>query len=150
MDVSAVVTAWGTWQPALDPNRRPSVSDALVGSLGDSSGANGSRFLLDIGAGQGLFSLAVAARGHRAIALEASPLSADPFQVCSHYQRHCVLLSLSPTEPCSVTARLTPVVIANLHACFKPRPAQCHSRSVLIHAFVAPSSSTQQAVDFRG
>ena len=79
VDVSAVVTAWGTWQPALDPNRRPSVSDALVGSLGDS--ANGSRVLLDIGAGQGLFSLAAAARGHRAIALEASPLSADPFQV---------------------------------------------------------------------
>ncbi len=38
--------------------------------------------LLDIGAGQGLFSLAAAARGHRAIALEASPLSADPLQVC--------------------------------------------------------------------
>ena len=31
-----MITAWGTWQPALDPNRRPSVSDALVGSLGDS------------------------------------------------------------------------------------------------------------------
>lgn len=29
--------------------------------------------LLDIGAGQGLFSLAAAARGHRVIALEASP-----------------------------------------------------------------------------
>jgi predicted RNA methylase len=29
--------------------------------------------LLDIGAGQGLFSLAAAARGHRVIAMEASP-----------------------------------------------------------------------------
>lgn len=36
--------------------------------------------LLDIGAGPGLFSLAAAARGHRAIAVEASPLGADPFQ----------------------------------------------------------------------
>ena len=35
-DVAAVITAWGTWQPALSPNRRPSVSDALVGSLGGS------------------------------------------------------------------------------------------------------------------
>jgi hypothetical protein len=33
-DVSAVLTAWGSWQPALDPHRRPSVSEALVGSLG--------------------------------------------------------------------------------------------------------------------
>jgi hypothetical protein len=32
--VSAVLTAWGSWQPALDPHRRPSVSEALVGSLG--------------------------------------------------------------------------------------------------------------------
>lgn len=29
--------------------------------------------LLDIGAGQGLFSLAAAVRGHRVIAMEASP-----------------------------------------------------------------------------
>lgn len=33
-DVSAVLTAWGSWQPALDPHRRPSVGEALVGSLG--------------------------------------------------------------------------------------------------------------------
>ncbi len=39
--MSAMITAWGTWQPALDPNRRPSVSDALIGSLGD--GSNGSQ-----------------------------------------------------------------------------------------------------------
>ena len=44
VDVSAMITAWGTWQPALDPNRRPSVSDALIGSLGDSS--NGSQVRL--------------------------------------------------------------------------------------------------------
>jgi len=48
--------------------------------------------LLDIGAGQGLFSLAAAARGHRAIALEASPLSADPLQVCPGYLWCLVLL----------------------------------------------------------
>ncbi len=33
-DVSAVLTAWGSWQPGLEPHRRPSVGEALVGSLG--------------------------------------------------------------------------------------------------------------------
>lgn len=77
-DVAAVITAWGTWQPGLNPNRRPSVSDALVGSLGGVKAE--SQVLLDVGAGIGLFALAAAARGHRAIAIEASPLNADSFQ----------------------------------------------------------------------
>lgn len=34
VDVSATVSAWGFWQPAISPSRRPSVADALVGSLG--------------------------------------------------------------------------------------------------------------------
>ena len=46
VDVSAMITAWGTWQPALDPNRRPSVSDALIGSLGDSSNGSQVRHVL--------------------------------------------------------------------------------------------------------
>ena len=33
-DVSAFLSAWGAWQPALDPFRSPSVADALIGSLG--------------------------------------------------------------------------------------------------------------------
>jgi len=33
-DVSATLTAWGSWQPALEPHRRPSVGEALIGSLG--------------------------------------------------------------------------------------------------------------------
>ena len=38
-DVSASLTAWGSWQPALAPFRGPTVLDALVGSLG-SRGSN--------------------------------------------------------------------------------------------------------------
>ena len=38
-DVSASLTAWGSWQPALAPTRGPTVLDALIGSLG-SRGSN--------------------------------------------------------------------------------------------------------------
>lgn len=34
VDVAACITAWGFWQPALEPHRRPSVADVLVGPLG--------------------------------------------------------------------------------------------------------------------
>lgn len=36
-DVSASLTAWGNWQPALAPVRGPTVLDALIGSLGSRS-----------------------------------------------------------------------------------------------------------------
>ena len=38
-DVSASLTAWGSWQPSLAPTRGPTVLDALIGSLG-SRGSN--------------------------------------------------------------------------------------------------------------
>ena len=38
-DVSASLTAWGSWQPGLAPTRGPTVLDALIGSLG-SRGSN--------------------------------------------------------------------------------------------------------------
>lgn len=53
---------WLDDQPALVPT--------FVGSLLPQT-------LLDIGVGQGLFSLAAAARGHRVIAMEASPRRFD-------------------------------------------------------------------------
>ena len=37
--MSASLTAWGSWQPALAPTRGPTVLDALIGSLG-SRGSN--------------------------------------------------------------------------------------------------------------
>ena len=33
-DVAATVTAWGSWQPGLEPHRTPSVSQVLVAALG--------------------------------------------------------------------------------------------------------------------
>ncbi|KAK9834954.1 hypothetical protein WJX84_011882 [Apatococcus fuscideae] len=76
-DVCAVLTQYGRWQPALAPGQGPSVADALVGSLGG-TGAD-KRVFLDIGAGVGLFSLAAASRGHRALAFELSPNSLHTF-----------------------------------------------------------------------
>ena len=32
-DVSALLSAWGFWQPALDPTRRPTVAEVLLDSL---------------------------------------------------------------------------------------------------------------------
>ncbi|KAK9806068.1 hypothetical protein WJX72_000034 [[Myrmecia] bisecta] len=92
VDVSATLTSFGTWQPALAPARGPTYAEALVGSLGSS--ASRQRVLLDIGAGIGFFSLAAAARGHRAIAFELSPNSADTFERSIEYNgfQHLVAL----------------------------------------------------------
>ena len=59
-----------------------------MGSLGGRQADR--QVLLDIGAGQGLFSLGAAARGHRVIALEASPRRHTPlgFLPISSRERH--------------------------------------------------------------
>mmetsp|Transcript_10132 Transcript_10132/g.30353 ORF Transcript_10132/g.30353 Transcript_10132/m.30353 type:complete len:836 (-) Transcript_10132:2926-5433(-) len=77
-DVAATITAWGTWQPGLEPHRSPSPSEVLVAALGGARADQ--QVLLDIGAGLGLFTLSAAARGHRVIALEASPPSGEALQ----------------------------------------------------------------------
>ena len=81
-DVSAAVTTWGMWQASIaSPSssqtpRKPSVVDAIIGALGNHSSRS---TLVDVGAGQGLFSLAAAARGHRVIAFETSGPSVASF-----------------------------------------------------------------------
>lgn len=49
-------------------------------SRGGDGGRPASQVLLDIGAGLGLFTLSAAARGHRVIAMEASPPSGEALQ----------------------------------------------------------------------
>lgn len=54
IDVGATVTQWGTWQPAIDPTRGPTVTEALVGSLGSRMvghkvGLGSSNLSLDVG-----------------------------------------------------------------------------------------------------
>lgn len=82
-DAGALLTKYGTWQPSLHHTRGPPVLDAIVGSLGGVGGER--RVLLDVGAGQGLFSLAAAARGHGAIAFELSAMSTSAFQASIAY-----------------------------------------------------------------
>jgi hypothetical protein len=95
-DVSQVVSTFGTWQPSVQPTRKPSLMEAVVGSLGtiDTSSSpssfvpletteeeilRNSTFsksrgaLVDVGAGYGLVSLAAAARGHRVHSFELGP-----------------------------------------------------------------------------
>ncbi|KXZ52833.1 hypothetical protein GPECTOR_8g216 [Gonium pectorale] len=82
-DVSAVLTSWGTWQPAMSrPSRKPLAVEALVGSLGPpEQGA----VLVDVSAGPGFFSLAAAARGHEVVAFESSARSIEAFSTSVVY-----------------------------------------------------------------
>jgi hypothetical protein len=89
--VGASLLIWGDWQPGVPAYRRPTLLEAVVGALATRTGAPGSMSsssgsssiqaeeptqqqqpatLVDAGAGLGLFSLAAAARGHRAVAIE--------------------------------------------------------------------------------
>ena len=102
IDSNAVLTSYGTWQPALSPGRKPSVVDALVGSLtakGGAAGQNGRQegsqgLFVDVGAGQGFFSLAAAAKGHQVLAFEASPDSLGPFRASIEYNGFQGLINL--------------------------------------------------------
>jgi hypothetical protein len=93
IDSNAVLTSYGTWQPGLSPGRKPSVVDALVGSLSARGGAAGTGgrqegsqgLFVDVGAGQGFFSLAAAAKGHQVMAFEVSADSLGPFRASIEY-----------------------------------------------------------------
>ncbi|KAK9792043.1 hypothetical protein WJX73_001872 [Symbiochloris irregularis] len=74
-DANALLSKFGTWQASLHHTREPSLLEALIGSLGDAE--KGQKVLVDIGAGGGLFSLAAAARGHKAVAFELGERSAS-------------------------------------------------------------------------
>eukprot|EP00873_Tetraselmis_striata_P026436 jgi/Tetstr1/446700/TSEL_003638.t1 len=73
-DVSAHITAWGSWQAGWVPPLRsgPTAAEALLGVLGGGAGAGDGRpaLLVDVGAGVGLFSLSAAARGCAVLAVE--------------------------------------------------------------------------------
>ncbi len=109
-DVGAEITRFGGYQPALLPSRQPSVVEALVGSLGPGASRAGPRqatgaagaaaaavglgngsdgasrgVFVDVGAGEGFFSLAAAARGHRVIAFESSPPSLEALRASISY-----------------------------------------------------------------
>lgn len=99
-DVSSELSGYGSWQASIDPVRRPTLSDALIGSMGlfqaqkdvyirprfygaeayssketaelesQNSFLTEPGILVDVGAGYGYFSLAAAARGHQVHAFE--------------------------------------------------------------------------------
>ena len=57
------------------------------------------QIMVDVGAGQGLFSLAAAARGHRALAFELSRKSVASFNASIHFngfQQHIALREVCP------------------------------------------------------
>ncbi|KAL4444209.1 hypothetical protein ABPG75_011946 [Micractinium tetrahymenae] len=77
-DVGATLTTHGSWQPSVQPARRPSLVDALVGSMGGADQKH--NVLVDVGAGYGLLSLAAAACGHRVHAFELGPASLEALE----------------------------------------------------------------------
>lgn len=91
MDVSHVLSTFGSWQPGLNPGRKPSVVDALTGALGSRTRRLG---LADVGAGHGFFSLAAAARGRHVHAFEVSAASLAAFQASIRYNGFDGLINL--------------------------------------------------------
>ena len=77
-DVSAALMLFGTWQPSVEPSRGPTLTDVLIGSLGNSSVEQ--KLFVDVGSGYGLVSLAAAARGHRVKAFEVGSKSSGAFK----------------------------------------------------------------------
>ena len=63
---------------------RPAAAAAAPAS-GASTSGDGGGVLVDVGAGEGFFSLAAAARGHRALAFEAAPRSAEALRASVAY-----------------------------------------------------------------
>lgn len=127
-DVAAELTLRGSWQPAVASARQPTAAQALLDSL-DARQPH-EQVLLDIGAGQGIFSLMAAARGHRVIAMEASPRSLEPFLASIAYSGFDRL----------VTVHRQPAGAAD------GQPA-CLERSGVYDAAVARGYSTAEAGD---
>jgi hypothetical protein len=96
-DVSAALTTHGGWQPSVQPARRPSLVDVVVGSLGGHS-ARG--VLVDVGAGYGLLSLAAAARGHRVHAWELGPASLEALEASLRHNGFQHLVQVRPGLGC--------------------------------------------------
>eukprot|EP00210_Caulerpa_lentillifera_P001107 g1068.t1 len=80
-DVSSELTLRGVWQSSNANPGPPRVVDVIAGSLGF---VNMDLTFLDIGAGLGFFSLAVASRNHPVIAFELPGLGAHAFQESIH------------------------------------------------------------------
>lgn len=223
-DVSAVLTAHGTWQPGVAPHRKPAVVEALVGALAKHSrrssnspvgaseaapstapvagqagagvaaaaglagaspvpaaeeaggaaaaaagaassaapaGAGSSSspaisssagllspaaspgtlrggVLVDVGAGQGFFSLAAAARGHRVIAFEASPTSLAALKAGIAYNGFGDLISVHNT-PLGATPGAVCLQQADRHGC--PGAAAAAKLAASQHRAAANASS---------
>lgn len=106
-DISSVLSNWGVWQPGLSPSRRPTVVDALIGSL---RGKTRYATFVDVGAGIGYFSLAAAARGHRVLAFEVSNKSTHALKSSIEYNgfEHLVKLHAVPLGDSSELICLKP------------------------------------------
>lgn len=238
-DVSAVITAHGSWQPGVAPYRKPAVVEALVGALakhsrsssnspvgmseappstaaaggqgeavstpvtpaGDAGAAKASTaaaeqaaepvsaavpsssapagaatgsttgssstpspsaspgqlrggVLVDVGAGQGFFSLAAAARGHRVIAFEASPVSLDAFRAGIAYNGFEGLISVRPAA-LGTTAGAVCLQQADRHGCpgavaaAKLAAKLQHKRRAASNATDGSNSTSEQQEDLQ-
>lgn len=102
-DPGAVISKWGNWQGSMDVRRRPSVADALVGSIG----LDKSLFFVDVAAGLGFFSLAAAASGHRVLAFETSPKNVDALTASVKYNKFGSLIDFYKVDPGALAADLS-------------------------------------------
>jgi len=88
-DVSVALMSYGTWQPSVEPHRGPNIDTLILSAMKESSG-----YLIDVGAGYGLTSLAAASQGHKVIAFEVGTRSLTAFKESISRNRFQDLISV--------------------------------------------------------
>lgn len=132
--VAAALSDWGTWQPSMSPGRHPSVVEALTGALAARGERTQPGVLVDVGAGQGFFSVAAAARGHRVLAFDTSAQRLQHIKASLDYNGFDDLVTL---HHAAVGATQGQVCIRT-----SPTPAAVSSSSAAAATLLSSSYST--------
>lgn len=85
-DVCLALNNYGMWQAGLEPAARPNVAQVLGALMSDVGAVHGPGMFVDVGAGYGVYSLAMASLGHDVVAFEMANKSVQSLNATLEYQ----------------------------------------------------------------